>query len=64
MNRHDYEGLKMLDPQCEPDYLPLWEVSCDTCGCESKLVEGVRPITCPDCNEDDLDALTITEVTP
>lgn len=62
MNRHDYEGRRELDPQCAPDWIPVYEVSCDSCGSES-TVEGNRPATCPSCGEDDLDALTIAEVT-
>lgn len=62
MNRHDYEGLKMIDPQCEPDYVPEWRVICDTCY-HTRYVQGSRPVTCPSCGEDELDALTIAEVT-
>ena len=63
MNRHDYEGLRMLDPQCEPDYVPVWDVYCHTCGHTTVDIVGSRPITCPACDEDELDALNIREVT-
>lgn len=63
MNRHDYEGLRMLDPQCEREYTPGWIVACDDCGTASRTY-GSRPEKCPKCGETDLDALNIREVTP
>ena len=59
----DYEGRRELYPQCEPEYTPEWKVVCDSCGMKYK-VDGGRPTECAFCTESDLDALTITEVTP
>ena len=60
----DYEGPRLLDPQCAPDYAPEWRVVCDGCGIVYKVASETSPVSCAFCDESDADALTIREVTP
>lgn len=52
----DYEGLKMLDPQCAPDVRVYFKCRCESCGHEWS--ENNEPESCPNCNEGDKDAFT------
>jgi len=62
MSQIEYQGLRQLDPQCEPEYTPVWEVYCHTCGHTTVHIVCSRPTTCPACDENELDALNIREV--
>lgn len=61
MNRHDYEGLKMLDPQCEPDDVDT-QMTCECLTCGREWLQQDTPSQCPNCGEDDMDGIEYAEV--